>query len=134
MTLISITDGTSNTIMVAEQSDWMVDPVTKALVNGRSECQHGFPMGTTSDGTQRQFQVTTVLHPINSKSTALLGVAADLGQCHANTPIQSAHSGGAQACCADGSVHFLSEAMEMQVLYNLANRDDRQVIGADKFQ
>ena len=64
---------------------------------------------------------------------ALIGVAADLGQCHANTPIQSAHSGGAQCCFADGSVHFLSETIEIQVLYNLANRDDGQVVRADQF-
>jgi hypothetical protein len=112
----------------------MIDPTTGQEVNGRAECQHGFPMGTTSDGTQRQFQVTTVLHPINSKSTALLGVAADQGQCHANTPIQSIHSGGAFAGAADGSVHFLADGLDLQVLYNLANRDDHHAIPGDVFQ
>ena len=132
--IFQIRDGTSNTIMIGEQSDWMVDPVTHLPANGRAECQHGFPMGTTSDGTQRQFQVTTVLHPLNSKSTALLGVAADLGQCHANTPIQSAHPGGVNVGAADGSVHFLGEGLDLQVLYDLANRDDGHPIAADKFQ
>jgi prepilin-type N-terminal cleavage/methylation domain-containing protein/prepilin-type processing-associated H-X9-DG protein len=131
--MFQIHDGTSSTIMLGEQSDWMVDPVSGARANGRAECQHGFTMGTTSDGTQRQFQVTTVMYPINSKSTALLGVVADSGQCHANTPIQAAHSGGANTCFADGSVHFLSEFLDLQVLYNLANREDGNPVRADQF-
>jgi hypothetical protein len=29
---------------------------------------------------------------------------------------------------ADGSVHFLSESLEIQALYNLANRDDGNAV------
>jgi type II secretory pathway pseudopilin PulG len=123
-----VRDGLSNTIMVGEQSDWCIDPASGALQHCEASCQHGFPMGPTADGTNRQFQVTTVLHPIGSRSWALLGVNGDRGQCHANTPIQSAHPGGAHVSVADGSVRFVAEDLDTQVLYDLANRDDRHPV------
>jgi prepilin-type N-terminal cleavage/methylation domain-containing protein/prepilin-type processing-associated H-X9-DG protein len=117
-----ITDGTSQTMIVAEQSDFCID-ASGANVNCRSDCFHSLMMGPDT-GTKRQFNVTTVLYQINSKSGSALGVRADLGYCDANVPIQSAHSGGAMTAFADGSVHFLSDNTNLQVLYNLANRDD----------
>lgn len=128
-----VRDGLSKTIMVGEQSDWCIDPTTGLEKHCAAHCRHGFTMGPTNDN-QRQFQVTTALHPINSKSWSLLGVNGDSGQCHANTPIQSAHPAGAHLCAADGSVHFAVEYMAVQVLYDLANRDDGNSIPADALQ
>jgi hypothetical protein len=118
-----IRDGASNTLMVGEQSDWCRDPATGQQKHCAANCRHGFPMGPDRS-TSRQFQVTTVMHPLNARSNALLGVLGDLGQCQANTPLQSAHPGGVQVAAADGSAHFLAEQMEVQLLYDLANRDD----------
>ena len=44
-----------------------------------------------------------------------------------NMPIRSAHPGGAGVVYADGSVHFLSNATDLNVLYALAARFDGQV-------
>ena len=44
-----------------------------------------------------------------------------------NMPIRSAHTGGAAVVYADGSVHFLSNATDLNVLYALAARSDGQV-------
>jgi prepilin-type N-terminal cleavage/methylation domain-containing protein len=118
--LAEITDGTSNTMMVAEQSGWCKS------VNGvkqpcGSDCRHGFTMGPGKDGWDRHLNMTCVLHRINERSWNGLGIR---GNCGPNTPILSEHPDGAYAVAADGSVHFLSENTDPNVLYNLANRDD----------
>ncbi len=119
------TDGMSNTMIVVEQSDWCKDTSGEKF-DCRSDTRHGFCMGANrSDSLKRVFNVTTVLHRINEKSWGAVGI----GSCAPNQPIQSVHPGGAQALFADGSVHFLSEMVEIQTLYNLANRDDGNVVG-----
>ena len=125
-----ITDGTSNTMVVGEQSDWLTPapgPEDRGCPNGdcRSDCWHGFTMGPVGDN--RAFNLTCVYHRINEKSPLAYGVP---GNCGPNTPIQSAHSGGVQTLFADGSVQFLSESLNMDTLYNLANRNDGKVISA----
>ncbi len=82
------------------------------------------PAATTAQD-QRNFNLTCVSQPINSKSTLAYGV---LGNCGPNSPIQSVHPGGANVLMADGSVHFLSEALDFTILCNLANRDDGNAI------
>ncbi len=119
-----IRDGTTHTIIVAEQSDWCYD-VTGNRQYCNSDCRHGFCMGPGVDGWERHFNMTCVIHRINEKSWTGLGVQ---GNCGPNTPIQSAHPGGAMAVLVDGSVHFLSESMETQILYDLSNRDDGNVL------
>ncbi len=115
-----ISDGMSHTMMVGEQSDWCVDD-TGQEQDCRSDYRHGFCMGpSTDDHWDRTYNVTTVLHRVNEKSWMAFGVA----QNGPNQAIQSAHSGGAHVLFADGSVHFLSEYIQIQTLYNLANRDD----------
>jgi hypothetical protein len=123
VTFAEIRDGTSHTLAIAEQSDWCLDGMGNRL-DCRSDCDHGFQMGPGTDGWERQFNLTTVLHGINEKSWTGVGIE---GNCGANRPMQSAHAGGILAALADGSVHFLAEGIEIQVLYNLANRDDGNV-------
>jgi prepilin-type processing-associated H-X9-DG protein len=119
-----VTDGTSKTMIVGEQSDFCRD-ASGMLIECKSDCNHGFAMGPGHDGTERSFNMSTVLHPINSKSTSLLGVG---GNCKPNSPIQSAHSGGAHVLFVDGSVHFIRETIAIQTFYDLANRDDGHVL------
>ena len=119
----SIRDGTSHTMMLAEQSGWCRDEVG-GNVDCRSDCGYGFQMGTARDiniGWERQFNMTCVIHPIGETSYQAYGVAGDCGP---NRPIQSAHAGGAQVLMADGTGQFLSSTMDLLIVYNLANRDD----------
>jgi prepilin-type N-terminal cleavage/methylation domain-containing protein/prepilin-type processing-associated H-X9-DG protein len=114
-----ISDGASNTMMVGEQSDWLTPEA-----DCRSDCNHGFPMGPRADDS-RQFNLTCVLHHLNDKSRNNTGIG---GNCGPNSPIQSAHSNGANVLLADGSVHFFPQSLDIHVLYNLANRDDGKTI------
>lgn len=114
-----ISDGTSHTIVVGEQSDWLMSDTLR-----QADCWHGFPMGPIDPPTStdnRQMNLTCVYHPINMKTLPAYGVG---NNCGPNSPIQSAHPGGAHVLFADGSAQFLSEAIGINVLYDLANRDD----------
>jgi hypothetical protein len=83
-------------------------------------------MGWGDDGWERIFNLTCVLHRINEKSFSALGVP---GNCGPNRAIQSAHPGGALAAMGDGTVRFLDQQLDIQTLYNLANRDDGNTSG-----
>jgi prepilin-type N-terminal cleavage/methylation domain-containing protein len=124
VSLAEFRDGTSNTMMVAETSDFCIDG-SGQKVDCRSDCGHGFCMGPGNDGWERAFNMVTVIHRLGEKSYLGLGVP---GNCGPNRPIQSAHGGGALAVYADGSVHFLNDSLEVQVQYDLANRDDGHVL------
>ncbi len=121
-----ITDGSSNTIVLGEQSDFCFsahgDPI-----NCRSDFFHSFMMGATPEAHRddRWFNTTTVRYPINHKAWNSPGVGDQFYGC--NRPIQSAHPGGAHVAMGDGSVHFLGESLELQVFFDLSNRDDGHI-------
>jgi prepilin-type N-terminal cleavage/methylation domain-containing protein/prepilin-type processing-associated H-X9-DG protein len=119
-----VTDGLSNTLVVAEQSDWCID-ASGGQVDCRSQSDHGFPLGVCISpvGGDRFYNGTTVRYPINNLSWEAAGVGQSWGL---NRPILSPHSGGAQGAMGDGSVQFLSEGVQLQILKNLSNRDDGQ--------
>ena len=123
--IAQIHDGTSNTMAAGEQSDWCIDS-TGAQMDCRSDCGHSFIMGPGNDGFDRDFNLSCVLHGIGEQSYDATGVP---GNCAPNRPIQSAHSGGATVLFADGSVHFLNKSINITTLYNLVNRNDRNVLG-----
>ena len=138
VTIAEITDGTSNTIVVGEQSDWLspiIDPSSNMACDSKghcpADCGHGFPMGPSGyGGDGRIFNLTCVYHPVNYKTTTGVGVA---GNCGPNTPIQSAHSGVVNVAFADGSVQALPDALDMTVFRSLATRNDGQAISTSDF-
>ena len=130
VTFGDITDGSSNTMMLGEQSDWMFDD-NGEMLDGRSDSNHGFNMGTqgsninTGKQNGRRFNLTTVRYEIN---TRIVNVAVgSRGNTGPNRPIISAHPGGAMVGVADGSVQFLTETTDLDILFNLADRDDGEV-------
>ncbi len=129
-----VTDGLSNTMLLGEQSDWLVDG-TGAKQDGSPSWPHGFPMGTdntvvrstaTGNGTTtRYFNVTSVRYAIGTRNYELPGIAANHGS---NNPLISAHTGGIIAGLADGSVRFLANSTDLATLKFLSDRDDGGVI------
>jgi len=122
--IASITDGTSNTMMVSEQSDWCRNSAN-AKLDGRSDHGHTFLMGGV-DGDNRTWNITTLRYAINNRTWENVGVGDTFyGQ---NKPLVSPHTGGVNAAMGDGSVRFLRDSISLQTLYDLANRDDGNVL------
>jgi prepilin-type N-terminal cleavage/methylation domain-containing protein/prepilin-type processing-associated H-X9-DG protein len=123
-----ITDGSSNTLLLGEQSGWCYDALGNK-VDCRSDYHHCFTMGATPADSidDRWFNTTTVRYPINYRAWNTTGIGDQYYAC--NRPIQSAHSGGAQVVFGDGSVRFLYDETDLKTLFNLCNRDDGNVLG-----
>ena len=124
-----VTDGSSNTVIAAEQS---------GLVDER-DCRSGhhggwsgfqnvgvwdvsfyssihYPFGTG---------VTTMLYPINYN---VLDVGTNTSY-DANTVVNSFHSGGINVLFVDGSVHFVSDSADRELQKRLFSRNDGTPVG-----
>ena len=139
-----IVDGTSNTIMVGEYSDWLVD-VQGINRDFRSSAHHGYIIGWHWTGEARNginghatdartFNMTTLRYPLNRKTgwPAWPGDCGNLGVCQnasANIPYNSPHPGGAHFLLADGSVDFINDSINFATLGRLCARNDRQPVG-----
>jgi prepilin-type N-terminal cleavage/methylation domain-containing protein/prepilin-type processing-associated H-X9-DG protein len=147
----AMSDGTSNTIMVGEQSGQMFHANGSPLPlngpgdrsDGRVDNNRGFHMGTshvgfpsgdnsmdagrncTHSNCARCYNTTTIYNRgIVSKGL----VFNDYGELRCNKPLNSAHSGGINALYTDGHVAFLRDSLPLDTLKQLVNRDDGTVI------
>ncbi len=130
-------DGTSNIILVAEQSG-MVDTTVRAVNYGGGWAgaarDPGSPIYTVStlpaSGASVNFYhtgLTTVVFQINSRSA----VTTTANGCsyypyHNNTILNSFHPGGINVLVADGSVRFVNDNIELNTFKMLCVADDRQ--------
>ena len=135
------TDGTSNTLIVAESSDHLSD-AAGGKYRGDGAWPNSWLTGTSGDGTPptfyptptaktapfsvRAWNLTTILYPPGERNYNLPGIHTTLGS---NNPLLSTHADGAQAAFADGSVRFLSGSMDLTTLKRLATRDDGGIVG-----
>jgi prepilin-type N-terminal cleavage/methylation domain-containing protein/prepilin-type processing-associated H-X9-DG protein len=131
VTLVSMTDGTSNTVMVAEQSDHLRDAANQPIPGGytaiTSQGPHGWTMGAAA-GSQsgvvniRAFNTTTTRWQINQRglgNSVSNGTNDNTGM---NIPWSSGHSGGAQTLLGDGHVIFLRDSTPLLTLQWLSTR------------
>jgi hypothetical protein len=137
-----ISDGTSNTMMVGEQSHWVANQKNNfrtafetsgpwmGVKNVRLPAGDGTWSATGAHDTggintdMRSYGMTTLRDPPNPK-----GVAAYMGAVNCNTPLTSAHPGGVQIVLADGSVRLVSDVINLNTYKFLADRDDGQATG-----
>jgi prepilin-type N-terminal cleavage/methylation domain-containing protein/prepilin-type processing-associated H-X9-DG protein len=159
----SITDGTSNTMVISEQSAQLtaIDLANNnAFVNDPSSVTstvgglfRGHSNGTDPTGNinapsrnmdARGQTYTTIRYAINQKAGWTCGGAPGIGVCGggkgywwngegANVPLVSNHTGGVNALFADGSVHFLSNSTSLLTLARLATMDDGGVLPSIDF-
>lgn len=137
--LSDITDGSSNTMAVAEQSAF-ARTASGREVDLRSSNSYGGWVGSTGsgipgDGTwfctyYQSWNITTVRYPINFKDATSLTGASGLDPVDgSNRPIQSVHHMGSNVLLADGAVRFVTETIDFTTLTNLANRNDDEPLG-----
>ncbi|MGE3804795.1 MAG: DUF1559 domain-containing protein [Gemmataceae bacterium] len=139
-----ITDGTTNTLMIGEQSDWVYNG-SGVQADPRSSSGSGAFMGNSyvmkpagpgslavaacsdsggSKNCERCYNVTTVKYKLGFRNNTF----ESAGDVTCNHPFLSAHPGGANMLFADGRVAFLTESLDIAALRNLANRDDGNVV------
>jgi prepilin-type N-terminal cleavage/methylation domain-containing protein/prepilin-type processing-associated H-X9-DG protein len=115
-----ITDGTSNTILMAEDAGrpklWQAGRlVAGAYSNGASWAVQGLLQGQGS----------------TPNGASPLGPCAI--NCTNNREVYSFHPGGANAVFADGSVHFLKASIDIRIFARLVTRAGGEVVSGDDF-
>lgn len=142
-----IVDGTSNTMMVAEQSN-ILETQDGTKVDWSASNWNGWalgpcftsqyvPSGQTNQSENRTYGMITVRYALNQQKGWPNGTNTTGGNCPAtgvcfgggaNTPLSSTHSGGINILLADGAVRFLMDTTTLPTLGKLATRDDGQII------
>jgi len=150
VTMTGITDGTSNTILVGEQSDHLRDPNRQPLTAGYTS---GFgptglymwtmgaantpPGSSGSTGDYRHFNCTSVRYSINAVGIVAAGTVGTSATAHnagvhndggTNFPLSANHTGGVNVAMGDGSVRFLSNTTDLATLSALCTRAGGEVI------
>jgi prepilin-type N-terminal cleavage/methylation domain-containing protein len=125
----SCRDGTSNTIMVAEQSGLVGNQDIRSNYTGgwsgpaeRTMKIPNVPAGHNFYGNGQ----TTVKFAINTQLTT---PNASSQPYENNTILNSFHPGGIQVLLVDGSVMFLAENIQMLTLLRLSAKNDGEVVG-----
>ncbi|MCL4201732.1 MAG: DUF1559 domain-containing protein [Pirellulaceae bacterium] len=126
------TDGTTNVFIIGEFSGWAFSGTAQRHID--RGWPHGWAMGTgrsakvTGGGASddmRPFNLATIRYPIGTRNWDLPGIASNGGP---NNPMVSEHPGGVQVAFVDGSVRFLGDSTNLELLKLLATRDDGNVI------
>lgn len=119
----SSTDGTSNTMIVAEQSGYFID-LSGNKIDRRSNGWRGGAWGNGAGANDWTQNVTTVRYPIGT-----FGGTGNDQPYAANVALNSTHPGGINATLSDGSVRFLSESVNFEIITALSDRADGTPIG-----
>lgn len=135
-----VTDGTSNTMIVGEISNYGRNGANKSRVDGGH--QAGWFAGTMASGVPGSgymgspfphvaYNLTSIRYPIGTRDlvrggTPVPGTSTSAGP---NNSLLSPHKGGVQVVLCDSSVRFLSENMYLRTVKLLATRDDGEVLG-----
>jgi type II secretory pathway pseudopilin PulG len=117
-----ISDGTSNTVAVSEQSKKVYNNATLIEAGASGHRGGGWQGGWNDKDNPYIRNVTTIRWTINAVCPNTTGCNAVH---HGNTIITSNHTGGTNFTVMDGSVHFITETVDFNnVLLRLAARDD----------
>lgn len=127
-----ITDGTSNTIAVAEDAGRVDVALGGFMVIKTEVMDDGTPVDRRSWSWADPDNAYNVDRLVNNNKFPIGGPPGctwDIVNCGANEETFSFHSGGAQVVLCDGSVHFISESIDAMVFTALMSPDDGEVVG-----
>ena len=130
-----IADGTSNTLLVGEVSwDFGSNVGPWYLGSGAWAGDFDTPEGlrwavSRSGGGFWAYNQAQIRWPLLQRSNTV-GVT-DEKACHNDVSFGSKHPGGANFALSDGSARFLQIDTDLPTLYNLASRDDGEVVSLD---
>ena len=121
--LLEVTDGLSNTIMIAEASarpqDWRLGKLVYPFAGNTSPYMNGAWAHSGNDiAIDGSTSAGSTLSSATNVPTACRVNCANQGE------VYSFHSGGANVCMGDGSVRFLAEAVSLKALLTMAARGD----------
>ena len=116
------TDGTSNTMMVGEDSGLIANVDRRKNLSGGWSGHRG--VSTSGGSGYGAGGVITVRYGSNPKTAP-----AYSGSGFNNGPLTSFHVGGVHTLLGDGSVRFISDSMNFTTLLSLAAISDGQVVG-----
>lgn len=127
--LRSVPDGTSNTMIVGEQSGLVGTLDIRANY-------HGGWAGITTAGNPASFTgspygagITTVRYPINASTDICTVTSGCNSVFDANTVLNSMHPGGTHVLLADGSARFVADTVDFATLLKLSARNDEELLG-----
>ncbi len=124
------TDGLSSTILVGEISNWNKDSAG-AKQDTRPGFAWGFSIGGNGGwtGSWNCGGMLIAFPPNAATAGQQPGPVVGAMWSDTNTPLTSAHTGGAHVLLGDGTVRFISDNINMKTLLNLAARSDGNVVG-----
>jgi prepilin-type N-terminal cleavage/methylation domain-containing protein/prepilin-type processing-associated H-X9-DG protein len=144
VTLVGITDGTSNTWMVGEDSDHLRRSDTRAPITATprgyisADTQYGWTVGASYGTTETGYRsggsnglgvlpnCTVVRYQINATPGTAAGTGFNAVGYH--IPLKSAHSGGCNILRADGSIRFFTNSTPLNVVGAFCTRSNGEVI------
>ncbi|MCE9560573.1 MAG: DUF1559 domain-containing protein [Planctomycetes bacterium] len=120
------TDGTSNTVIVAEQSSMVgTTDVRNGYYSPWGSCTVPNPIGVQTAGSDMWgMSLTCVAYAINSTNTAAGSNTSYKG----NSVLNSAHTNGINTLFVDGSVHFVSNGFDFITFQKLCTRADGMTV------
>ncbi len=121
-------DGTTNVIVVAEQSGRVgTSDIRSGYYGGYTGTSFVGAVTGTNPASADSWScgLTSVQYKFNSPTAA----AGSDNSYDANTVINSFHVGGVHALLGDGSVRFISDNIDFTVLRNICSRDDGVPVG-----
>lgn len=117
------TDGTSNTVMVAEQSGLVnKTDIRNGYYSPWGSCTVANPVGVQPAGSDMWgMSLTSVAYAINSKTASSAGSDTSY---KGNSILNSAHTGGINVLLGDGSIRFIPDSVNFATFQALCVRND----------